>query len=138
MNTTSKVATEITVRISLSFQDAPDIHTLLAMTPVRERRRLIFSALERYIETTGHPAGSVDKQIEEISRWLRSHAIRNERNPVDLTAAAYAGAENNLAHAEPIAISDSKAEEKKVVGVGQAPIQENRDSSRSIERWLDI
>lgn len=69
-----KIGTEITVRISLTFQEAPDIHTLLAMTPVRERGKLVRSALERYIAETAHPAGNVEQQINAISTWLRSRA----------------------------------------------------------------
>lgn len=67
-----KFGTEITVRISLTFQEAPDVHTLLAMTPVRERGKLIRLALERYVLETGHPAGDVDQQIHAISKWLKS------------------------------------------------------------------
>lgn len=54
-----KLGTEITVRISLTFQEAPDVHTLLAMTPVRERGKLVRLALEKYIAETAHPAGRV-------------------------------------------------------------------------------
>lgn len=67
-----KVGNEITVRISLTFQEAPDVHTLLAMTPVRERGKLIRLALERYIEETVHPAGNIEQQISAVSAWLRS------------------------------------------------------------------
>jgi hypothetical protein len=67
-----KSGSEITVRISLTFQEAPDVHTLLAMTPVRERGKLVRVALERYIAETGHPAGDVEQQIHAISTWLRS------------------------------------------------------------------
>lgn len=67
-----KIGTEITVRISLTFQEAPDVHTLLAMTRVRERGKLVRLALERYIAETGHPAGDVEQQIHAISTWLRS------------------------------------------------------------------
>jgi hypothetical protein len=67
-----KLGNEITVRISLTFQEAPDIHTLLAMTPVRERGKLVRLALERYIKETEHPAGNVEQQISAISAWLRS------------------------------------------------------------------
>ena len=52
-----KIGAEITVRISLTFQDAPDVHTLLAMTPVRERGKLVRLALQGYIAETAHPAG---------------------------------------------------------------------------------
>lgn len=73
-----KIGNEITVRISLTFQEAPDIHTLLAMTPVRERGKLIRLALERYIAGTAHPAGNVENQISAISNWLRSRVAKNE------------------------------------------------------------
>lgn len=73
-----KLGTEITVRISLTFQEAPDIHTLLAMTPVRERGKLVRSALERYITETGHPAGDIEQQINAISIWLRSRVTIHE------------------------------------------------------------
>jgi hypothetical protein len=74
-----KIGTEITVRISLTFQEAPDVHTLLAMTPVRKRGMLVRLALERYIKETGHPSGDVEQQISAISHWLRS------REPGDTT-----------------------------------------------------
>ena len=67
-----KYASEITVRISVTFQEAPAIHTLLAMTPVRERGKLLRVALDRYIADTSHPAGNVEMQIIAISNWLRA------------------------------------------------------------------
>lgn len=67
-----KYASEITVRISVTFQEAPAIHTLLAMTPVRERGKLLRVALDRYIAETTHPAGNVEMQIIAISNWLRA------------------------------------------------------------------
>jgi hypothetical protein len=81
-----KIGNEITVRISLTFQEAPDVHTLLAMTPVRERGKLVRFALERYIAETAHPAGDVEQQIMAVSTWLRSRGkaeeIRDESAPV--------------------------------------------------------
>jgi hypothetical protein len=74
-----KIGTEITVRISLTFQEAPDVHTLLAVTPVRERGKLVRLALKRYIAETGHPAGDVEHQIEAISTWLRCRATSAEQ-----------------------------------------------------------
>lgn len=74
MEKSNKIGSEITVRISLAFQDAPDVHTLLAMTPVRERGKLVRLALERYIVDTCHPAGNVDAQIAAVSEWLRSRS----------------------------------------------------------------
>ena len=59
MDTDKKIGSEITVRISLTFQDAHDVHTLLAMTPVRQRGKLVRLALERYILETGHTTGNV-------------------------------------------------------------------------------
>jgi hypothetical protein len=73
-----KLGNEITVRISLTFQEAPDIHTLLAMTPVRERGKLVRAALTRYIVQTAHPAGDVEQQISAISTWLRSRMASDE------------------------------------------------------------
>lgn len=73
-----KSGIEITVRISLTFQEAPDVHTLLAMTPVRERGKLMRLALERYIAETRHPAGDVEQQIHAISTWLRSRTVREQ------------------------------------------------------------
>jgi hypothetical protein len=73
-----KLGNEITVRISLTFQEAPDIHTLLAMTPVRERGKLVRAALTRYIVQTAHPAGDVEQQISAISTWLRSRMAGDE------------------------------------------------------------
>jgi hypothetical protein len=72
MTKSGKIGSEITVRISLTFQDAPDVHTLLAATPVRDRGKLIRLALERYIVATNHPAGNVESQIEAVSLWLRN------------------------------------------------------------------
>ncbi len=74
MEKLKKIGSEITVRISLTFQDAPDVHTLLAMTPARERGKLVRLALQRYIAATDHPAGNIDAQIDAISRWLRNRA----------------------------------------------------------------
>ena len=79
MDKPPKIGTEITVRISLTFQEAPDVHTLLAMTPVRERGKLVRLALERYIAEIGHPAGDVEQQIHAISTWLRSRSGREEQ-----------------------------------------------------------
>ena len=78
MEKPQKIGTEITVRISLTFQEAPDVHTLLAMTPVRERGKLVRLALEQYIAETDHPAGDVEQQIDAISAWLRSRTARTE------------------------------------------------------------
>lgn len=76
MDAEKKIGSEITVRISLTFQDAPDVHTLLAMTPVRQRGKLVLLALERYIVETGHSAGNVDVQIEAISTWLKERSTQ--------------------------------------------------------------
>jgi hypothetical protein len=75
---------EITVRISVTLHDAPDVHTLLAMTPVRERGGLVRLALQRYISSTNHPAGNVEAQIEAISTWLRQRAAASSvESPMD-------------------------------------------------------
>jgi hypothetical protein len=126
-----KVGTEITVRISLTFQEAPDIHTLLAMTPVRERGRLVRAALARYIEETAHPAGDVEQQISAISTWLRSRMAGDE----------------NAAHlisrpVMPQSVPNEKAPATAPVStpieefVGQVDSEAELKSSSSINRWL--
>lgn len=141
MGKSPKIGTEITVRISLTFQEAPDVHTLLAMTPVRERGKLVRLALERYIADTGHPAGDVEQQIDAISTWLRSRtahtgtivSVANQLE-VDLTVNARGPLQyhdvpeplltrSDPAPAEPIGRSDSAR--GKVAA-----------SSSSINRWL--
>ncbi|MBX9901808.1 MAG: hypothetical protein K2Y28_13585 [Burkholderiaceae bacterium] len=70
MELTKKLPNEITVRLSLTFQDSPEIHTLLAMTPTRERVKIVRLALERFIVESEHPAGDPDVQLQAISKWL--------------------------------------------------------------------
>ena len=126
-----KIGTEITVRISLTFQEAPDVHTLLATTPVRERGKLVRLALERYIAETGHPAGDVEQQIDAISTWLRSRAthtamtacIANQLE-VDRTIDATTARQFHNVTASQLARSDSAPEEVDT-------------SSLSIKRWLE-
>lgn len=83
MEKPAKLKREITVRISIGFQDAPDVHTLLSMTPVRARGKLILHALEQHIKQSGHPAGEVSTQLEMIANWLkeRSDGINNDIRP---------------------------------------------------------
>ncbi len=129
-----KIGTEITVRISLTFQEAPDIHTLLAMTPVRERGKLVRSALERYISETAHPAGNIEQQISAISTWLRSRATihelqgRLDRPPGQCEAAQdVAGLPASRGLAAPLSLPCNQ-----VLGENtEAPI------SFSINRWLN-
>ncbi|WP_371766998.1 hypothetical protein [Massilia sp.] len=126
-----KIGTEITVRISLTFQEAPDVHTLLAMTPVRERGKLVRLALERYIAETGHSAGDVEQQIDAISTWLRSRATHTATtaciaNPLEVNRtidATTARQFHNVA-APQLARGDSAPEEVDT-------------SSLSIKRWLE-
>lgn len=130
----AKIGTEITVRISITFQEAPDVHTLLAMTPVRERGKLVRSALERYIAETAHPAGDVEQQIIAISNWLRSRTTIDgisERLAPHLAAPPTA---RNLAGRR--AIGDLPTPiptpfNQDVGDVTEGPI------SLSINRWLD-
>ena len=132
MDKPPKFGTEITVRISLTFQEAPDVHTLLAMTPVRERGKLVRLALERYIAEIGHPAGDVEQQIHAISTWLRSRSGREETTVVTarsseaahLVDAASATQVHDTARPKP-AISDSSPK----VAAGYPT---------SITRWLQI
>lgn len=125
-----KLSTEITVRISLTFQEAPEVHTLLAMTPVRKRGKLVRMALERYIAETAHPAGDVEQQILAISTWLRSRTGLEESpvqvsRPLDADHPADIGSVDhvrNLSHPFPTR-SDPVAEEIS-------------SESLSINRWL--
>ena len=131
MDKPPKIGTEITVRISLTFQEAPDVHTLLAMTPVRERGKLVRLALERYITEIGHPAGDVEQQIHAISTWLRSRSGREETglNVVRQVAADYSTKAANL-HQD----LDTESSQCKIRGsIPNDPI----NVSPSINRWLE-
>jgi hypothetical protein len=127
-----KIGTEITVRISLTFQEAPDVHTLLAMTPVRERGKLVRLALERYIAETSHPAGDVEQQIHAISTWLRSRG----------------GCEETTVHvARPLEV-EHPARATSACQVPEIPTPgltrsdpaagETAGTSSSIKRWLQV
>jgi len=136
-----KIGTEITVRISLTFQEAPDVHTLLAMTPVRERGKLVRLALERYIMETGHPAGVVEQQIHAISTWLRSRNARAEttvstadRLEVDRATDAGGAPQFHNVLAPVLARGDPAPAE--VIGPSDSAPDEVDASSSSIKRWL--
>lgn len=128
-----KIGNEITVRISLTFQEAPDIHTLLTMTPVRERGKLVRLALERYITETAHPAGDVEQQISAISNWLRSRGAIEDGKASFCTRATPKSTTLDV-----VALSPSS-------GFGQKPPpasesageMPNLPNSPSINRWLD-
>jgi len=136
-----KIGTEITVRISLTFQEAPDVHTLLTMTPVRERGKLVRLALERYIAETGHPAGDVEQQIDAISTWLRSRtahigtiaSIANQLE-VDRTINAGGTLQHHGIPAPPLTRSDPAFAE--TIGRSDSVSEEAAASSSSINRWL--
>lgn len=124
-----KVGNEITVRISLTFQEAPDVHTLLAMTPVRERGKLVRLALERYIRETAHPAGNVEQQIGAISTWLRSRGIGDGipveiKQPVAISLARVAPG-----HLAKDCVSPSTAE-------GLESKSLSAEATLSVSRWL--
>lgn len=125
-----KAGTEITVRISLTFQEAPDVHTLLAMTPVRERGKLVRLALERYITETGHPAGDVEQQINAISTWLRSRSGREE-------TAVHVARSFEVEHPV-IAMSARQVPEMPtpVLTRSDPATGETEGASSSIKRWL--
>lgn len=99
------------MRISLAFQDAPDVHTLLAMTPVRDRGKLVRLALERYIAATDHPAGNVEAQIAAVSEWLRS---RSSTHAADLNS--------ERAHSSPQVIPTNIAQKEQAEPVAQSHI----------------
>lgn len=136
-----KIGTEITVRISLTFQEAPDVHTLLAMTPVRERGKLVRLALERYIAETDHPAGDVERQIHAISTWLRSR-IACTKSPagaesqieVNHTIDAGVSSQFNDFATPLLACSDPILDE--TISRSNLVSQEVDTSSSSIKRWL--
>jgi hypothetical protein len=133
MEKPAKIGTEITVRISITFQEAPDVHTLLAMTPVRERGKLVRSALERYISETAHPAGDVEQQISAISNWLRS------RTTIDgisgrLDAQLAAPTARYVAGRPAIGDAPTPTPMPPIQGIGDAT---EGSISLSINRWLD-
>lgn len=130
MDKPPKIGTEITVRISLTFQEAPDVHTLLAMTPVRERGKLVRLALERYIAAINHPAGDVERQIHAISTWLRSRSGREEATVV---AARSSEAERPVDAASATRVRDTA---KPVPAPGELAQKETSSSSSPIARWL--
>lgn len=130
MDKPPKIGTEITVRISLTFQEAPDVHTLLAMTPVRERGKLVRLALERYIAEIGHPAGDVEQQIHAISTWLRSRSGREE--------ATVATPRTSEATRLVEAVSTTQVREtaKPVPALSELAPKKIPSSPSSIARWL--
>ena len=125
-----KIGTEITVRISLTFQEAPDVHTLLAMTPVRERGKLVRLALERYIAEIGHPAGDVEQQIHAISTWLRSRSGREEQTVATVRSSEAA----SLVAA--VSATQVRETAKPVPAPGELAQKETSSSSSPIARWL--
>ena len=130
MDKSPKIGTEITVRISLTFQEAPDVHTLLAMTPVRERGKLVRLALERYIAEIGHPAGDVEQQIHAISTWLRSRSGREEQTVATVRSSEAA----SLVAA--VSATQVRETAKPVPAPGELAQKETSSSSSPIARWL--
>ncbi len=130
MDKPPKIGNEITVRISLTFQEAPDVHTLLAMTPVRERGKLVRLALERYIAEIGHPAGDVEQQIHAISTWLRSRSGREEATVVAARTSEATGL------VEAVSAIQVREMAKPVPTPGELAQKETSSSSSPIARWL--
>lgn len=126
----SKIGNEITVRISLTFQEAPEIHTLLAMTPVRERGKLVRLALKRYIKDTGHSAGDVEQQIEAVSAWLRS------RNPTDCARSGETHQPPRKSGQADDVLLPTATFETAATALRQVELTENQCSA-SINRWLN-
>jgi hypothetical protein len=143
MEKTKKAGSEITVRISLTFQEAPDVHTLLAMTPVRARGKLVRLALERYIQETGHVSGNLDVQIAAISDWLRNrnekseqathYAVSEEKDqsflPIVNQSSTPSSEDGNFSRSE-TPINDSPGEPN------QETEKPNLSESASMKRWL--
>lgn len=143
MDTEKKIGSEITVRISLTFQDAPDVHTLLAMTPVRQRGKLVRLALERYIVETDHTAGNVEAQIEAISGWLRN------RNTASIASASSSEISSRMESGLPADTQgDHSYNPPPIVAVHTIPmkavsvepmvphVQDVSGGSQSMMRWL--
>lgn len=130
MDKPPKIGTEITVRISLTFQEAPDVHTLLAMTPVRERGKLVRLALERYIAEIGHPAGDVEQQIHAISTWLRSRSAREE------TTVANPSTSEALRLVEAVSATQVRETAKPVPTLSDPAQKETPSAPSPIARWL--
>lgn len=130
MDKPPKIGTEITVRISLTFQEAPDVHTLLAMTPVRERGKLVRLALERYIAEIGHPAGDVEQQIHAISTWLRSRSGREEQTVATVRSSEAASL------VAVVSATQVRETAKPVPAPGELAQKETSSSSSPIARWL--
>lgn len=136
-----KIGTEITVRISLTFQEAPDVHTLLAMTPVRERGKLVRLALERYIAETGHPAGDVEQQIDAISTWLRSRTAHTETivsvaNQLEVDRTVNGGGPRHHHDVPAPLLTRSDPAPAETIGRSDSAPEEVGSSSSSINRWL--
>lgn len=136
-----KIGTEITVRISLTFQEAPDVHTLLAMTPVRERGKLVRLALERYIAETGHPAGDVEQQIDAISTWLRSRTahigtIVSVANQFEVDGTLNAGGTLQCHDVPAPLLTRSDPAPAETIGRSDSAPEAVAASSSSINRWL--
>lgn len=136
-----KIGTEITVRISLTFQEAPDVHTLLAITPVRERGKLVRLALERYIAETGHPAGDVEQQIDAISTWLRSRTANTETivsvaNQLEVDRTANAGGTLRHYDIPSTLLTRSNQIPAETIGRSDSAPGEVAAPSSSIKRWL--
>jgi hypothetical protein len=138
MEKPAKLKSEITVRISIGFQDAPDVHTLLSMTPVRARGKLILHALEQHIKQSGHPAGQVSTQLEIISTWLKERATGINSDALPSSYALPATAIKNPVVTEKMTpveaplpqsvLADSATETENSVF--------NENQSQSLSRWL--
>ena len=136
-----KIGTEITVRISLTFQEAPGVHTLLAMTPARERGKLVRLALERYIAETRHPAGDVEQQIDAISTWLRSRTMHTTTivsvaNQIKVDRPV--NADGTLQHHDVPTPLLTRSDPAKAIGRRDPAPEEVAASASSIKRWLHV
>ena len=137
----TKVGSEITVRISVAFQEAPDVHTLLAMTPVRERGKLVRFALEKYIAETGHSAGNVEIQIEAISKWLRSRTNSMDKFdtviPECSTLITSSSHDQGNTHDKSAIISEHSSQQISAVGPHEDHPIHDKGTSQSVTRWLN-
>lgn len=70
----------IDLRLALPFHRAPDVHTLLYMTPKSKRSEVIIEALRLYIERTGHPAGKQSVQLKAVEAWITGERAQPAAN----------------------------------------------------------
>lgn len=138
MEQVQKLRSEITVRISLGFQDSPEVHTLLALTPVRGRGKLVLVALENYIKQTNHTAGEVSTQLAIIENWLKERSENKEKTPPNMPLRSDDFETKNQSAASPSLKNEGiKMASQKIASFDDIGNQDPAENpSSSINRWL--